>query len=87
MAKDYSKIVCNIFTFYFMYEIYIFTKNGQIPASLHFSAQLDLAQKISAKNDITLLTYKSFKNIKIRFYLQYFSTCASSNVEYLPLIM
>jgi hypothetical protein len=44
MAKDYSKVACNTFTFYFMFEIYIFTKNGQIlfkkiSAGLRFSAQ------------------------------------------------
>jgi hypothetical protein len=44
MAKYYSKIACNTFTFYIKFEIYIFTKNGQISvkyfsASLHFSAQ------------------------------------------------
>jgi hypothetical protein len=46
MARHYSKMACNTFTFYFMFEKYIFTKNGQISLK-YFSAK-----KISAENDI-----------------------------------
>jgi hypothetical protein len=43
-AREYSKMACNTITFYFMFKIYIFTKNGQISlkyfsASLRFSVQ------------------------------------------------
>jgi hypothetical protein len=57
MVKDYTKMACNTFTFYFLFKIYIFTKNGQISlkyfsASLRFSGLLRLAETRLAETTI-----------------------------------